>query len=146
MIHVTNSKMRLQAAARLMNEGNSMEYSAGVYSLPVRDFSDYLSGLFAESPVNTSEIIRPSAGNIEPPSFQPPPVIRNPLSVYSPLAIFPYDIVATGDQRQPDYQVIGRDLTLLNSPKFGLYNSAYEHAILCLAYDERLVRFNKGKE
>ena len=54
-----NSKQRLIAACNLMNEGNSMEYAAGVYSLPVKTFEAYLSGLFVESSTDIPEINKP---------------------------------------------------------------------------------------
>ena len=83
MINIVNSKMRMQAAARLMIDGESMEYAAGLYSLPVRDFQDYLAGLFYAADTVLSEIPKPKCyeghiadsksrqPNIEPPSFQP---------------------------------------------------------------------------
>ena len=81
MINTVNSKMRMQAAARLMIDGESMLYAAGLYSLPVREFQDYLGGLFAESLSIPVEINKPKCyeghiansksrqPNIEPPSF-----------------------------------------------------------------------------
>lgn len=54
-----NSKKRLIAACNLMNEGNSMEYAAGVYSLPIKTFEDYLCGLSVESSTDIPEINMP---------------------------------------------------------------------------------------
>jgi hypothetical protein len=127
-----------------MNEGNSMEYAAGVYSLPVKTFDAYLSGLWVEPTTNIAEI---KTGNIEPPSFayDVAKADAKDNDAFDPLPILPYMIVATGDFFQPDYQVIGKDLDLTNSPKFGLYVSAYEHAILCLDCDKKLAKVLKNK-
>lgn len=202
-----NSFARLQAAYKLVNHGESLEYAAGVYSLPVWALEEHQAGLSGNALTDLSEIKTrsttapstfavPFGGVFEEmnlPMFEevgdktyaeiqarihanskPLGIARGesvlatlgtvgmqgktvicrpcpyPNSGHLPVGgvqkhsagdIFPYIIVLKGDVDHPDYHVTGNGLTIEDNVVFGLYDSAYQHAIECLKADELLARY-----
>ncbi len=128
MIAQTNSKMILQAAARLMIDGESMQYAAGLYSLPVRDFQDYLAGLFLDGATIIAEI-----NTVQDSTLLIPTRIEPASIEYK--SILPYYIVLTADK----FHVIGNGMTVAETTGLHCFDDAYQHALLCIELDAKLL-------
>lgn len=124
MIHVSNSTMRLAAAYKMMQTGETLEYCAGLFSLPVQELRSYIAGLLANSPtgLTLSGLLQPSPVNM--PEIKKPECYAHGVSStkghmsssggirgHSAGDVFPYVIVLVGSFVSGfKYHVIGPGL------------------------------------
>lgn len=137
MLPKENSTMRLQAAVRLMDDGESLEYAAGLYSLPVKKLRDYLAGLSYDCPPllpETNTGVFKDTGlpvRLEPPNTLGIDIFalaHGEDVIYQPESILPYYVAAFVDEGVTMYKVVGKDRLWGESAPIGSYAVAVEYA------------------
>lgn len=140
MGHVINSIMRLKAAYQMMQTGESLEYCAGVFSLPVDALRSYIAGLLEQS---TTGLLQPSP--VKMPEIKKPKCYAQAHGVSSTKGhmssnggirghsagdIFPLIIMVVGSFKLGfSYHIIGNGLKMGQSI-WATYEIAHRQAML----------------
>lgn len=132
----TTSTQRLAAAKNMMSEGLSLEYCAGMFSLPVDELDAYTqAGLSVESSTDIPEINAPVKRGETTVICRPCPYPKGGhlstggVQSHSAGDIFPYSVVLVGDVDPTghDYHLVGGGFKI-GDCKWGSYNAAHNYA------------------
>ena len=111
-----NSVLRLREAHRMVKTGTSVQYAAGMYSLPASVLEEWIASLSKQSPTEMVEIKKPEC-------YAPKAV------GHSTSDIFPYIIVIVGSFVDGfTYHITGQGLHI-GDDFWGCYKHAHDQAL-----------------